>query len=306
MAHKRYQIFLIVCVLSSTVISALIPLYIKEMFDALPSMVFENILLTVFVVLLLYTLSALIEMLGGFVSNVAETKAAASLEKTLLSRCLSFPLDYYDTRSKGDVLSIATSDTEPVGRLGMSLVPGLIFNGSSLIAAVTVLLVLDIRIGLLAIATLPIYALPMKIFTGRLREASRKERQEFSKSVELFKDGLDGVLDLKVYSSVSRFMERVSRQLDSWIKAIRKLALYQTASYGVQAPLSMLLSLAVLGFAVMLVHEGVVTIGTAIAAYTFLYRLYTPIIRFAFIWSSFQRTVPFVSRVFGLIEEGAE
>ncbi len=302
-AHKKYQVLLIMCSLASVLTSVFLPFYIKQLFDELFTQPLEGITFTILIVLLLYVLSTLFEAIGGFISNVAETRASAWLKSQLFLQSLSFPMEYYDAHSKGEVISIATSDTEPVGRLSMSLLPAIILEGGFLISSIIILFILSPYIAVLSLITVPIHALSMNLFVKRLRKASQKEREEYTKSVELLKDGLDGVLDLKVFSSsIQNFVNRLSAQLKSWVSSTKKLALYQSANYGIREHFVIFLSLIVLGYAAILVNKGIITIGTAIASYTYLSYMYRPISRFAFLWSQFQRAIPLIERVYKVIE----
>lgn len=134
LAHKKYVFLLITLGAVSTLLSAAVPFYIQSLIENLGKMNTDDILKNIGIILLLYTASTIVYLYSGFVSNFAETKAAAWLKRKLfISTLLS------ENINPGDALSRIQSDTEIVGRMGMSLIPAIIIEAFSLIIGVTVI-----------------------------------------------------------------------------------------------------------------------------------------------------------------------
>ncbi|BAD84865.1 ABC-type multidrug transport system, ATPase and permease components [Thermococcus kodakarensis KOD1] len=297
LAHKKYVFLLITLGAVSTLLSAAVPFYIQSLIENLGKMNTDDILKNIGIILLLYTASTIVYLYSGFVSNFAETKAAAWLKRKLfISTLLS------ENINPGDALSRIQSDTEIVGRMGMSLIPAIIIEAFSLIIGVTVIFRLNPYLGAVTLLTLPVYGLSLRAFIHGLKLASSEERKRYSESVTAFKEGIDGRLDIKTLDAFDYLIKRVSERLDRWVNASKRVAFYSTASYGLQSYLSTILPLLVLLSGIVFVKNGMATLSSVIATFTYLGRVYYPVERFAFFWSSYHRAVPIIERIWEFIE----
>lgn len=297
LAHKRYTVLLIVLGAISTLLSAMVPFYLRNLLANLENLSTREILSYIGIIVLLYTASTIVYLYGGFVSNFAETKAAAWLKRKLfISTLLSENLD------TGDALSRIQSDTEIVGRMGMSLIPAVIIEAFSLIVSLIVVFRLNFYLGVITLLTLPIYGFSLRAFVHGLKTASAEERKRYSETVEYFKEGLDGRLDAKSLNAFDYLVDRVSKKLDEWVEASKRVAFYSSANYGLQSYLSTILPLLVLLSGVVLVKKGMATLPSTVAVFSYLGRVYYPVERFAFLWSSYHRAVPIIERIWDVIE----
>lgn len=297
LAHKRYTVLLIVLGALSTLLSAMVPFYLRDLLANLENLSTREILSYIGIIVLLYTASTIVYLYGGFVSNFAETKAAAWLKRKLfISTLLSENLD------TGDALSRIQSDTEIVGRMGMSLIPAIIIEAFSLLVSVIVVFRLNFYLGVITLLTLPVYGFSLRTFVHGLKTASAEERKRYAETVEYFKEGLDGRLDAKTLNAFDYLVDRVSKKLDEWVEASKKVAFYSSANYGLQSYLSTILPLLVLLSGVVLVKNGMATLSSTVAVFSYLGRVYYPVERFAFLWSSYHRAVPIIERIWDVIE----
>lgn len=296
-----YQIRLTLMGLGSAALSALIPLRLKTIFDSMADSKAPFIVQSVVFILVLYSLSVAIDLIACFISNVAETRAGALLKKRLLLRAIDLPWAYYQHHGKGEVLSKTMSDTESIGR-NISLFPALIIEIGSLFLAILVLFKLNTILGFLTLATLPVYLISMRSFIGRLKRFSGEERQKYGHVMEVFRDSLDGLQEIKLFRAISHFAAKVTFVLDGWMKSVKSVALFQTANYGIQSYLSTFFPLLVLGVGAVLNRAGLVTIGVVIAAFSYLGRLYRPVERLAYLWSGLIRDIPTMDRVYELLD----
>ena len=297
LAHKKYMFLLIALGTVSTLLSAAVPFYIQSLIENLSRMDTGDILKNIGIIIFLYTASTIVYLYSGFVSNFAETKAAAWLKRKLFISTLLL-----ENINPGDALSRIQSDTEIVGRMGMSLIPAIIIEAFSLVIGVTVIFRLNPYLGVVTLLTLPVYGLSLRAFIHELKLASSEERKRYSESVTAFKEGIDGRLDIKTLDAFDYLIKRVSERLDRWVNASRRVAFYSTASYGLQSYLSTILPLLVLLSGIVFVKNGIATLSSVIATFTYLGRVYYPVERFAFFWSSYHRAIPVIDRIWEFIE----
>ncbi len=291
------MVLLIILGAISTPLSAMVPFYLRNLLANLESLTVGEILKYIGIIVLLYTASTVVYLYSGFVSNFAETKAAAWLKRKLfISTLLAENLD------TGDALSRIQSDTEIVGRMGMSLIPAVVIEAFSLIVSVAVVFRLNFYLGVITLLTLPVYGFSLRAFIHGLKTASAEERKRYSETVEYFKEGLDGRLDAKTLNAFNYLVGRVSKKLDEWVEASKRVAFYSSANYGLQSYLSTILPLLVLLSGVVLVKRGMATLPSAVAVFSYLGRVYYPVERFAFFWSSYHRAVPVIERIWDIIE----
>ncbi len=297
----RYQILITLLGFGAAICAAFIPFLLKRLFENLESMKSEKVIYTIFFIFICYSFSILLELIGGLISNVAEKRAGAFLKKKLLFKAIHLPWKYYQTHGKGEVLSKGLSDTEQLGR-NISFIPALIIEFLSLIIASFTLFKLNTLIGIIVLTTIPIYFFSMRCFISNLRDTSKVEREKYATSVELFRDILEGLQEIRLFNATSHFEGKLEKNLKNWIESVRSSAFYQTLNYGIQSYLSTLFPLVVLGIGAILINKGLTSIGVVVASFSYIGRLYRPIERLAYLWSVLVRSIPIMERVYGLLD----
>jgi ATP-binding cassette subfamily B protein len=194
------------------------------------------------------------------VSWVGE-RATADLRSAVYARVLSQSPQFFETLQTGEVLSRLTGDTTLIQTVvGSSISMGLRslfqFIGGMIMLAVTSLHLFSLNLGLMALLTLPIFAIGRKV-----RKLSRESQDRIADASALAGEILNAMPTVQAYTQepqeAQRFAERTETSFTTAIKRTR-----------VRAALTALIITAVMGTIIFVlwigarqVHDGTLTGG---------------------------------------------
>ncbi|TVZ01138.1 ABC transporter ATP-binding protein [Trebonia kvetii] len=258
---------------------------------------------------LLMALAGLGIVLGDWVVNAAETMVVGrngerllyTLRVKLFAQLQRLGLDFYERELNGRIMTRMTSD---VDALSTFLQTGLVTMVSSLLTFAGVLvamLVINVRLGLLVLAIVPVLAVATVVFRLKSSKAYTEARERIS---VVNADLAENVAGLRVTQAFrregtnrDRFAGRSFAYRQSRLRAQRYIALYFPF---VQA-LSTLASALVLVVAVSQVRSGALSVGALIAYLLYIDMVFAPIQQLSQVFDGYQQASVGLARMKDLL-----
>ena len=239
---------------------------------------------------------AFIHMAGEIRTHVSHDIRRAGFERL---QELSF--SYFDRRPVGWLMARMTSDCE---RLSNILAWGVLdfFWGTTLITCIAVaMLSLDLKLGLVVLAVLPVLAWASAAFRKRILESARKVRKTNSRITASYNEGIMGVRTSKVFVREEENLREFGALTGEMYAASVKNALY-SALY---LPVVLALGSVATGLAVALGGLGVaataLSVGTLVAFIAYTRHFFEPVQQMAHWFAEMQMAQASAERVLGLI-----
>src|SRR3984957_8285425 len=224
-----------------------------------------------------------------------------TLRVKLFAQLQRLGLDFYERELNGRIMTRMTSD---VDALSSFLQTGLVTMVSSLLTFVGVLaamLVINVRLGLLVLAIVPVLAVVTVVFRIKSSRAYTEARERIS---VVNADLAENVAGLRVTQAFrregtnrDRFAGRSFAYRESRLRAQRYIALYFPF---VQA-LSTLASALVLVVAVGEVRSGALSVGALIAYLLYIDMVFSPIQQLSQVFDGYQQASVGVARIKDLL-----
>lgn len=235
----------------------------------LPALIFAAVCLILFITL---TTSLFIYFAGRL-----ENKIAFSLRERSFKKLQSLSLSFYDTNAVGSLIARITSD---IPRLSETLAWGLvdpIWGVFILIATLTVMSTLSIKLMLIAVLMLPVLVIAMYFLQKPILTVQRKVRKINSELTAAYNESIQGAKTTKALVRESlnaeEFYGKAERMRETSIRAIW----YSAALM----PIVQIISGTVITISLLVggadVLKGVLSIGTLIAFFSMITTLIMPI-----------------------------
>ncbi len=129
-----------------------------------------------------YGLAFLFDIAQVYFITGVTSETNKSLRNKMANKINTLPLNYFDTRNIGDVLSYVTNDVDLIGLTLNNTLSNLISSTITLLGSVIILFILQWQIGLVALIALPISLIVMSII-GKKAEKSFKVRQDLTSEI---------------------------------------------------------------------------------------------------------------------------
>ncbi len=262
-----------------------------------------------FHMVVLMALIGLSIVVGDWLVNIAETMVVGrngerllyTLRVKLFAQLQRLGLDFYERELSGRTMTRMTSD---VDALSSFLQTGLVTMVSSLLTFLGVLaamLVINLRLGLLVLAIVPVLVVATVIFRLKSSKAYTEARERISVVNADLAENVAGLRVTQAFrregANKDRFAGRSLAYRQSRLRAQKYIALY----FPFVQTLSTIASALVLVVAVSQVRSGALSVGALIAYLLYIDMVFSPIQQLSQVFDGYQQAAVGVARIKDLL-----
>jgi ABC-type multidrug transport system fused ATPase/permease subunit len=256
---------------------------------------------------LAYLAAGLVNAVGKavFVRLAAKVSQAVLLDLRgrVFGHSQALSLSFHERYTSGRVISRLTSDLDALGDLAQEGLEGLISGLLSVVAISITLLVLDVRLGLIALAAFIPIALATRWFQHRSRHIYRRTRSAIAAVIVQFTETMNGLRAVLSFRREARNREIFGAFNDQNAQAngdgLVALAVY-TPTVRLMGNLSLVATMVV--GAVQAIN-GNLEIGVLTAFLLYVRRMYDPLDELAMFYNTYQSAAAALEKLSGLLEE---
>ncbi|HWS81137.1 MAG TPA: ABC transporter ATP-binding protein [Rubrobacter sp.] len=245
---------------------------------------------------------ALFTFLQGYLAERASQGVAYDLRDALFERIERLSFSYYDRVQTGQLVTRLTSDVEQIRTFAGSGVVQLANAVVMLIGTTILLLYLDWQLALVALAVVPIIAVLLVRFVGRIRPLFREVQQTLGRLNTVLQEDLLGVRVIRAFAredyETARYTAVNEELLEKNLTTVRVVSnnfpfVFLFANLG---------TLAIIWFGGWQVIGGRLSIGDLVAFNTLLGFMLFPILTIGFLSASISRAGASSQRVFDVLD----
>jgi ATP-binding cassette, subfamily B, multidrug efflux pump len=245
---------------------------------------------------------ALFTFLQGYLAERASQGVAYDLRDALFERIERLSFSYYDRVQTGQLVTRLTSDVEQIRTFAGSGVVQLANAVVMLIGATVVLLYLDWQLALVALAVVPVIAVLLVRFVGRIRPLFREVQQTLGRLNTVLQEDLVGVRVIRAFAredyETARYTSVNDELLEKNLTTVRVFSnnfpfVFLFANLG---------TLAIIWFGGWQVIGGRLSVGDLVAFNTLLGFMLFPILTIGFLSASISRAGASSQRVFDVLD----
>jgi ATP-binding cassette subfamily B protein len=229
-------------------------------------------------------------------------RALADLRIRIFTHLQSQPIGFYESRPAGVLISRMTNDVEALENLVTDSVVTLFQAGLTLVGAVVVLLLLDVKLALLTFCVVPFVAAGSLWFRLVSAGAFRRTRETIGAITAYLQETLSGIRVVRSFGQEphheARFAELNTDNCDANMVTVRLNAAYFPT---VEMFSGVALALIVLygGYQAL---EGHITAGTVVAFVGTLSFLFEPIQQLSQLYTTYQSGMAALEKIFQLLD----
>jgi ATP-binding cassette, subfamily B, multidrug efflux pump len=245
---------------------------------------------------------ALFTFLQGYLAERASQGVAYDLRDALFERIERLSFSYYDRVQTGQLVTRLTSDVEQIRTFAGSGVVQLANAVVMLLGTTVLLLYLDWQLALVALAVVPIIAILLVRFVGRIRPLFREVQQTLGRLNTVLQEDLLGVRVIRAFAredyETARYTAVNEELLQKNLITVRVFSnnfpfVFLFANVG---------TLAIIWFGGWQVIGGRLSIGDLVAFNTLLGFMLFPILTIGFLSASISRAGASSQRVFDVLD----
>ena len=254
----------------------------------------------------MYALSALFSFIQGWIMSGISQKVSYGFRRQLSEKISRMPMNYFESRPNGEVLSRITNDVDTLGQSLNQSVTTLITSVTTMIGVLAMMLSISPLMTLIALVILPVSSLLIMVVM--------KKSQKYFRSQQEYLGHVNGQVEevyggLNVVKAFNR-EEQVQADFDRDNAKLYESAWKSQFFSGTMQPIMQFVgNLGYVGVAVagsLLAAGGRITVGSIQAFIQYVRNFTQPIIQIAQVTNMLQSMAAAAERVFAFLEEEEE
>ena len=254
----------------------------------------------------LYIVSALFQLMQSYIMSGVSQKMCYNLRTELISKVNRMPMNYFESRTNGEILSRFTNDIDTLGQSLNQSVTQLITSVTTVIGILIMMLSISVQMTLVALLVLPV--------SGALIGGVVKRSQRYFKSQQEYLGHVNGQVE-EVYGghNIVKVFNREKKSIEEFDKMNGKL--YESAwksqfLSGLMMPIITFVgNLGYVGVSIMggwLAIKKTIEVGDIQSFIQYVKNFTQPIAQLAQVSNMIQSTVAAAERVFEFLDEEEE
>ena len=254
----------------------------------------------------LYLLSAIFSFVQGFTMTGIAQKLTYRIRNDIVAKINRLPMNYFDKRTNGEVLSIITNDIDTLSMNLNQSITQIITSICTIIGILIMMFSISWQMTLISLVILPIAAVVVKIIVGRSQKYFSRQQEYLGHVNGQVEEIYGGLTVVKAFNAEDKVVNTFDKANDELYRSAWKSQFLSGLMHPVMNFIS---NIGYVGVAVAggyLAINGTITVGNIQSFIQYNKQFTQPINQIAQISSMLQSMVAAAERVFEFLEEPEE
>ena len=254
----------------------------------------------------LYLLSAVFSFVQGFTMTGIAQKITYKMRNDIAAKINKLPMNYFDKRTNGEVLSIITNDIDTLSMNLNQSITQIITSVCTIIGILIMMFSISWQMTLISLVILPVAAIIVRIIVGRSQKYFNRQQEYLGHVNGQVEEIYGGLTVVKAFNAEGKVTNTFDKANDELYKSAWKSQFLSGLMHPVMNFIS---NIGYVGVAVAggyLAINGTITVGNIQSFIQYNKQFTQPINQIAQISSMLQSMVAAAERVFEFLEEPEE
>jgi ATP-binding cassette subfamily B multidrug efflux pump len=233
----------------------------------------------------------------GYLSTWVGQHVVHTIRRDLYAQVLRQPVAFHERERVGQISSRLTHDVNALAEVASSGALNLVNDLLTLGGIVAIMALLDARLTLVTLASIPVVIVSMGYLGKQMRRAYRQVQQALAEVNAGVEQGVAGMRVVQSLSRESFTVEQFQSLSLRNMKANLRVGLLFAAVFPTMTVTNMLGVALVLGYGGALVAEEALTIGVLLAFLGYVYRFFGPLRELSLVYNTFQAAAASLDRI---------
>ncbi|WHY01175.1 ABC transporter ATP-binding protein [Neobacillus sp. DY30] len=248
-----------------------------------------------------FIFQAIISGVSIYLLSFVGQKIVARLREKMWIKLIHLPVSYFDKQSSGETVSRIVNDTSVVRDLISNHFPQFISGIISIIGAIVILLIMDWKMTLIMLISVPLTFIIMMPLGRKMAKISRGLQDETAVFTGTIQQTLSEIRLMKASTAEqheeTKGITGIANLLGFGLKEARITALIAPIMYLVV----MIVIVMIIGYGGMRVANGTMSTGSLVAFLLYLFQIIFPITSFAMFFTQLQKAKGATERIIDIL-----
>lgn len=254
----------------------------------------------------LYVVASLFGIIQGWIMSTISQKITYRMRKEISEKINRMPMNYFESRTTGEVLSRITNDVDTLGQSLNQSLTQLITSTFTIIGVIVMMLSISVKMTGIAILIVPISLLLIMVVVKNSQKYFKTQQEYLGVINGKVEETIGGYTIVRLFNEEENSLKEFKEQNDILFKSAWKS---QFLSGLMQPIMNFVGNLGYVGVAIaggVMAYNGTITVGDIQAFIQYVRNLTQPIAQLAQVSNMLQSMVAAAERVFEFLAEDEE
>lgn len=264
---------------------------------------FDAIFRTLTILASLYIISSIFSFIQTFITSDISQKVSYNLRKSISEKINKLPLNYYDRKTNGEVLSRVTNDIDAISQNLNQILSQMITSATTLIGVLIMMLSISVTMTLVSLIVIPLSLVMIMLVVKKSQKHFRAQQEYLGHTNGHIEEMYSGHNIMKAFNGEEKAIEEFDKLSDTLYNSAWKSQFLS----GMMMPIMTFIGN--LGYVIVAIMGGFLAIrnkiqvGDILAFIQYVRSFMQPIAQTAQIANVMQQTAAATERVFEFLEE---
>ena len=244
-----------------------------------------------------------VEYYRQYFAQHVSNKVLFDIRKKLFVHLQKLSLKYYSNHRAGDIISRVINDVESTKNFVMIGLMNLWLDMTTILIVIGIMLTMNWKLTIVSIISLPLFAISVKYFFGRLRALTRIRSQALANVQSYLHERVSGISIIKSFALEEHEQKIFDKENGEFLEKSLDHTRWNAKSFAVVNTITDIAPLLVIGFASYLIINGQLSVGEMAAFMGYIERLYAPLRRLVNSSTTLTQSIASMDRMFSLMDE---
>ncbi|MBI4150152.1 ABC transporter ATP-binding protein [Candidatus Woesearchaeota archaeon] len=274
--------------------------------DVIPSKNLGLLFNLIAIFIIIFVVKGLLAIYHSYQTTQFVENLIFDVKTQLFSHIENLDMSFFHSKKVGDMLYRLDEDVYSMDDVLNIVVNVILLESLTAIFILIICLKLNWQITLASLGFFPFYLIAQHYFSEKINRQKEKLVQKSSDLLSFLEENLSSMAAIKAFVLEALKLREFQRKSKKLIHLDLKMDLLESSSSTVVALITFIPLLLILWFGSVKVMAGVLTIGSLIAIYTYISKLFEPIATLGSVNVGLQSALVSVDRVFAVIDTKAK
>ncbi|EKN63594.1 ABC transporter-like protein [Neobacillus bataviensis LMG 21833] len=311
---KPYRLQIIGTVIIGVIkfsIPLIIPMLIKYVVDDIvgnqtlshDGKINKLMLILVVMIVVFVILRPPIEYYRQYFAQWTASKILYDIRDQMYTHIQKLSFKYYSNTRAGEIISRVINDVEQTKTFVISGLMNLWLDIATILLAIILMFYMNVKLTVVSILLFPLYAFSVRYFFGNLRNLTRKRSQALAEVQSYLHERVQGMPVIKSFAIEEYEQKQFDKQNKNFLEKALEHTSWNAKSFAVVNTITDIAPLIVIGYSAYLVIQGQLSLGTMVAFFAYIDKLYNPLRRLVNSSTTITQSFASMDRVFEFLDE---
>lgn len=244
-----------------------------------------------------------IEYYRQYFAQWTSSKILYDIRDTMYTHIQKLSFKYFSNNRAGEIISRVINDVEQTKTFVISGLMNLWLDIATIIIAIILMFSMNAKLTFVSILLFPLYAFSIRYFFGNLRKLTRARSQALAEVQSYLHERVQGMPVIKSFAIEDYEQAQFDKQNKNFLEKALEHTSWNAKAFSAVNTITDIAPLIVIGYSAYLVIQGQLSLGTMVAFFAYIDKLYNPLRRLVNSSTTITQSFASMDRVFEFLDE---